>query len=317
MQPDPGHRSGPPVAIFKQTLTLRLMTAVFLAPFGIWLTLFAGHTGLDILPVLGIFLLGLTAAAWLNGHLFQVTLYPDAIARTNMFGTKRVEFTERTRFFHKNVQEYVNGIAAGKHIYITVDDGRNRVALSSSVRDMASLQQLLMELELTRYYAKRLEDYRKGKRMVFGPVSLHQGKLLHRGKFLPLTDVAQMTIVSGYFRVKAKGKMFAYCHVPLAKIANMSTFFRLIEDQKDAPIPFPAANQESGAEPQTAPPPRNPSPPPRPEPAPSIPAAAATACPNCNKEMVKRRATSGEHAGKLFWVCPAFPGCRGVLPAAE
>lgn len=41
--------------------------------------------------------------------------------------------------------------------------------------------------------------------------------------------------------------------------------------------------------------------------------ASTQSCPRCGGEMVKRRAKSGENAGKEFWGCTKFPGCRGTV----
>jgi hypothetical protein len=38
-------------------------------------------------------------------------------------------------------------------------------------------------------------------------------------------------------------------------------------------------------------------------------------CSKCGEDMVKRKATKGKHAGKLFWACSAFPKCREIVPA--
>jgi four helix bundle suffix protein len=38
----------------------------------------------------------------------------------------------------------------------------------------------------------------------------------------------------------------------------------------------------------------------------------APACPLCNKPMRQRTAKTGAHAGKPFWGCSAYPGCRGI-----
>nr|WP_275261112.1 DUF2034 domain-containing protein [Nitrosococcus halophilus] len=35
-------------------------------------------------------------------------------------------------------------------------------------------------------------------------------------------------------------------------------------------------------------------------------------CPLCRKPMVLRKARKGSNAGKQFWGCTAFPGCRGA-----
>lgn len=57
--------------------------------------------------------------------------------------------------------------------------------------------------------------------------------------------------------------------------------------------------------------------PPTATPTPPVPsglsAQAAPLCPKCGKIMVLRTAKQG---GNQFWGCPAFPGCRGVVPLA-
>lgn len=45
--------------------------------------------------------------------------------------------------------------------------------------------------------------------------------------------------------------------------------------------------------------------------------SAAVTCPACSSTMQKRRANSGAHSGKLFWVCVGYPQCRGVVPVNE
>ena len=36
-------------------------------------------------------------------------------------------------------------------------------------------------------------------------------------------------------------------------------------------------------------------------------------CPRCSSQMVRRKAKSGENAGKEFWGCTKFPACRGMV----
>lgn len=37
-------------------------------------------------------------------------------------------------------------------------------------------------------------------------------------------------------------------------------------------------------------------------------------CPKCSAPVVERVASKGEHAGKAFWACSAFPKCRYIEP---
>ena len=44
------------------------------------------------------------------------------------------------------------------------------------------------------------------------------------------------------------------------------------------------------------------------------PAPDTPACPLCNKPMRQRTARQGQHAGKAFWGCSAYPECKGTRP---
>jgi four helix bundle suffix protein len=44
---------------------------------------------------------------------------------------------------------------------------------------------------------------------------------------------------------------------------------------------------------------------------------AAPACPVCGKEMRKRTAGKGPHAGKSFWGCSGYPECKGCLSLSD
>lgn len=35
-------------------------------------------------------------------------------------------------------------------------------------------------------------------------------------------------------------------------------------------------------------------------------------CPLCTKEMIRRTARTGNHAGQDFWGCPKYPQCKGI-----
>jgi len=40
-------------------------------------------------------------------------------------------------------------------------------------------------------------------------------------------------------------------------------------------------------------------------------------CPKCSSGMLKKRATSGRHAGEEFWTCSRFPACRTIIPITK
>lgn len=44
------------------------------------------------------------------------------------------------------------------------------------------------------------------------------------------------------------------------------------------------------------------------------PATPAPSCPLCEKTMRQRTARQGPNAGKPFWGCTGYPGCKGIRP---
>ena len=46
-------------------------------------------------------------------------------------------------------------------------------------------------------------------------------------------------------------------------------------------------------------------------------AAAAPTCPICSGAMTQRMAQRGPNAGRAFWGCRAYPGCKGTRPASK
>ncbi len=46
----------------------------------------------------------------------------------------------------------------------------------------------------------------------------------------------------------------------------------------------------------------------------AMPIAELPLCPQCSKEMVRRTAKKGAHAGNAFWGCVAYPSCKGTRP---
>lgn len=45
---------------------------------------------------------------------------------------------------------------------------------------------------------------------------------------------------------------------------------------------------------------------------PHAPKDVGKVCPNCSSDMVKRVAKKGNHAGKQFWACKAYPNCKTI-----
>ncbi len=316
------------LAEYRQTLGLRLFTAVFAVPFG---TAFVQVNGLDEISIfwltLGSSLLLLTLLVWINGFLFRIFLYTDGIEKKNIFGRRFVSIKEDTRFFYRNTREYVYGIQAGTRVHITVDDGANKIKLNNNVKNIHSLQDELMNMELSQLYPAMRNAYKNGKKLDFGVLTLQFGMLVYKNRSLPLSNIDKMTLNAGIFKVRAKDKMLSFCSIPVYRIANMASFFQLIEEVTEnySYSPKPAATS-AGREPSmnnvnntsqgaakgilTKQPLAGS------QPSDGV-ISTEPICPKCEKNMQKRRASNGPHSGKLFWVCTAFPDCKSVIPVTK
>lgn len=218
------------LSVYKHTLILGILCLITIVPIGILLILitFIDHASFICLNM-GIFLLLLSILVWFNTFKFRLDLYTDGLSRRNVFGTRHVKINKKTKFLHRNVSEFVNGVPAGQHVFITVKDDTGSIRLNSNVKNINTLQNELMSLELkhvTPYYASQYKD---GKLVDFGTFKLQRNQLYYKKNAILLKEISSLTLADGKLKIKQLNKKFAFCSAPVSKINNMTTFFNLIE----------------------------------------------------------------------------------------
>lgn len=218
------------LSVYKHTLILGILCLITIVPIGILLILITliDH-GSFICLNMGIFLLLLSILVWLNAFKFRLDLYTDGLSKRNIFGSRHVKINAKTKFLHRNVSEFVNGVPAGQHVFITVKDDASSIRLNSNIKNINTLQTELMNLELKHVTPYYVSQYKNGKRIDFGTFKLQDDQLYYKNKVISLKEISSFTLADGKLKIKQLDKKFAFCSAPVSKIYNMTTFFNLIE----------------------------------------------------------------------------------------
>ena len=224
-----GNEQGSPV-VYRQTLILRILCLITVVPLGVLLIMITlEDNGSFICLVVGSILLLVTAFVWINGYIFKMRLSNDEITRKNLFGARSIKIDKNTKFFHRNVKEFINGIPVGQHVFITIKNGSSSIRLNSNIKNIELLQRELMNLEGKHILPHCESQYGLGSLVDFGPFKLRQGTLYYKNKPILLREVSGFVLKNGKLKISQWDKRFSFCHVKVSDIANMTSFFALLE----------------------------------------------------------------------------------------
>jgi hypothetical protein len=217
---------GLPVAEFRKTFILPIL--VMLIP-GLPALLIIAVYELEIPGLVGMATIGWVTIVVVANCRYRLTVYEKAILEKGILRSKLLRFHHCTKFFHRAVQQTIESIPAGKHIFITADDGHTRIKLNSNIKDILKLRALLIEKELNFVMPSIQRSYEDGCALDFEAIKLHRGILQHGKKSLFLNEIARMTLDGGFFRIYAHGQNRPTIKLELGKIANMHTLFQLLQ----------------------------------------------------------------------------------------
>lgn len=179
---------------------------------------------------LGLLLLAFLAVVWVENYQHRVKLYEHALERSGLFGTKTVAIGPGTQCYYRSVSEsYIPGVQTGSYLYIVVDDGKVRLKLSPLLDAAEQLQANLMAAESQNFLPLACQAYRQGKSLDFQVLRLQSGKLFLKNKVLALADIKSMKISNGQLIIHSHQSRFAFLKMPLERIPNMQTLFKLLQ----------------------------------------------------------------------------------------
>lgn len=193
---------------------------------------------------------------WVYGFKKKITLTQDGISETTIFGSRHVTFNKETEFRHHSISvggshplfrgaglaiagagaalQKFKGEEATTHINVSVSDGKNKIKLSSNLKNIAQLRDELIAIEMNNIFPQLAEQYEKGEKISFGPISLVNEQMSIKKHAVMTDQLDAITFEAGGFplhvwlvlRTKASRKPFA--RIKTQNIANMHSFLALL-----------------------------------------------------------------------------------------
>lgn len=189
----------------------------------------------SIIPLLGgLALLAPAVFVALDRWRYRVDLYEKALTLHTLLGSKTVRLHEGTKIYQKIVQEMVYGVNASKHINMTIDDGKRKIKLSSSLVDSDALLEMLLEFQMETIAPAIFRRYQEGRTADFGILQMRNGNIFYKKKPMPLAEVRSFEIEQGFFRLYRQGKRSSFVATATETIANLHVFLALL--QQTSPV---------------------------------------------------------------------------------
>lgn len=216
-------RHGALIAESRKSPGLAIASTLLLAV-PIFVMFLSGSGGI----IAGLLLLAFNTVILMESYQHRVKLYEHALERSGLFGTKTVSIGPGTQCYFRSVSESISGVRTGSYLYIVIDDGKVRLKLSPLLDSAKNLQAHLMAAENQHFLPLARQAYREDKSLDFQVLRLQLGKLFLKNKVLALADIKSMKITNGQLIIHSHQSRFAFLKVPLERIPNMQTLFRLL-----------------------------------------------------------------------------------------
>ncbi|MFC1813785.1 DUF6585 family protein [Thermodesulfobacteriota bacterium] len=248
---------------YRMTYIWRIVSLITFLPLGV-LFIFAYLPQKDMgypssSPVwlgLGVLFILAVVFVWVYGFKKKVTLTQDGISEVTIFGSKHISFGEGTEFRHHSISAHASsplfrgagfaiagagkvlqkfaGEEAATHINVSVSDGKKKIKLGGNLKNIAQLRDELIAFEINNIFPQLAEQYERGEKISFGPISLVNEQLLIKKHSVRTDQLDAITSeIIGFpahvmlvLRTKDSRKPFA--RVKTIDIANMHSFLSLL-----------------------------------------------------------------------------------------
>lgn len=211
---------------------LNILTALFGLPGLMFLSDDAAELPIELRLVGVLCLTGvplLTAGfVWCRGFLYRLRVYETRIECRSVFGTRTVSLGPQTKFRHRNVQQIVNGVKAGRHTYLTFQDERATIKANTNVVGVEELQALAFELEAGLVLPEAMRKHEAGGRLVFGPLVVQHDTLSLRRKSTSLKGL-EIKLEEGSLYFCRGGRELHLLGVDTGDVDNLETFLQVAQ----------------------------------------------------------------------------------------
>lgn len=214
---------------YRQTWVHCLMTMLSVLPVGLFLFAMIALECPYIYAVLfALCCAAVMALLGFNAFKLQVLLYPDKVVMRSLFGTQSLRLNAKTEFYYYHLHPTLHGMWI-KQPYMMLKYGKRSFTFDSSIYNVESLRDVLLELE--QFYQKPATETAilKGRSIFFGEVKVSSTGLSYKNQVLAFSDLKDCNLQKGYLNVKKQAQQQAFLSIPMRKIPNMKTFFAVLD----------------------------------------------------------------------------------------
>lgn len=167
----------------------------------------------------------------------HILLYPNKLVKHSLFGSKILKINAKTEFYFHHFQPW-RKIPSIHCFFITIKQEQQSVTFYANVKDISSLQALLVELEKTYQQPAIKALIIKGQSIQFGDLKISSTGLTYKKQVLAFHELKNFSLQQGgSFRIQLQGKTSTFLDIPMRKIPNMTTLFTLLDHYLDRKTP--------------------------------------------------------------------------------
>jgi len=213
-----------------------------LAPFilGLWLSkdstsqIDAIYMGVPwmIISAIAFFCVAILTIYWFSLRRHFSAIHENGLRlRTGVIRTRSLLWSEISGISNVIFQEQFLHLPVNtKYLAVLYPLKGNPIRIRNKFQDMPGYIYQIKAILYPKYWTGLVDDYKSGKRIAFGPLSIHNEDIqINNQSPMPWHSVAQINISSGYFHIKTNNK--GSMRIPVIKIPNIEMMIRIIQQE--------------------------------------------------------------------------------------
>ena len=165
----------------------------------------------------------------------QVHVYEKGIVREGLSRRSELAWADLLFVRYRAVRQKFHGVDVGVNYYVTlVGRNRQRIKLTNNLRDGVRVINFVLDRILEEQIPRFNVLINQGQEIPFGKISLGGDGLRVKGRLAYWQDISQISLGSGFLRVRLKNKRVAFYKKQFSSIPNGHAFLHLCRQYHSA-----------------------------------------------------------------------------------
>lgn len=237
---------------YRMTYVVRILTAITALPIGLLLTscLFKSNGPDFLVGFMGVAMVVATVLVWVYHGSRKIIFHKTRLEVRSIFGSAALVLNEKVAIYSDTQNcntaaagmlfGAVGGLAIGiaerfmseeskTHVNLTVSDGTKRIKLNSNIKGIGEIKERLVEIESNMIMPALEAHYLKGRKIAFGPITLHNGMLTARNESVRIRDIEGFELERGTLIVNKRYQTSPFLKTKATGVPNIGTLCALTE----------------------------------------------------------------------------------------